>query len=93
MGLAPTGELARQVLDALNSAGQQLSWALSGCPNSCAQVQLADAGILVTQLSKDGDGNRQPRFSLLRRQGEELGRPVAENLDLPQLLRAVAELK
>ena len=92
MGLAPTRDIARQVLAALGPKGEQLSWAISGCPNSCAQAQLADAGILTTGLVKDAEGTRQPRFSLLRRQGEGLGETVAENLNLEALLQAVADL-
>ncbi|MDX9708983.1 MAG: nitrite/sulfite reductase [Trichloromonas sp.] len=89
MGLAPTRDLARQVLDVLGPEGQKLSWAISGCPNSCAQAQLADAGILATHSVKTADGARQPRFSLLRRTDAGLGRAVAENLDLDGLLLAV----
>jgi len=46
------------VLAVLGPQGRQLSWAISGCPNSCAQAQLADAGILVTKAVKDADGER-----------------------------------
>jgi len=89
MGLAPTRDVARQLLAALGPEGQKLSWAISGCPNSCAQAQLADAGILATHSVKAADGARQPRFSLLRRTDAGFGRTVAENLDLDGLLLAV----
>ncbi len=92
MGLAPTRDIARQLLGALGKKAKNLGWAISGCPNSCAQVQLAEAGILVTGLVKDDDGQRQPRFALLRRTGDALGTPVGEELDLDQLIQAVADL-
>jgi sulfite reductase beta subunit-like hemoprotein len=90
MGLAPTRDIARQVLAILGPEGKKLSWAISGCPNSCAQAQLADAGILVTKVVKAADGQRQPRFALLRRQSEGLGEAVATDLSLEELLQAVA---
>lgn len=89
MGLAPTRDVARQLLAVLGPEGQKLSWAISGCSNSCAQAQLADAGILATHSVKTVDGARQPRFSLLRRTDAGFGRAVAENLDLDGLLLAV----
>ncbi len=92
MGLAPTRDIGRQVLAALGPKGRQLSWAISGCPNSCAQPQLADAGILVTKAVKGENGEREPRFSLLRRTSEGLGEAVAEELSLDELLQAVAGL-
>ncbi len=92
MGLALTRDITRQVLNVLGPKGQQLDWAISGCPNSCAQVQLADAGILVTKAVKAANGERQPRFSLLRRQGEDLGEAVASDLSLDDLLQTVAGL-
>ncbi|WP_432823706.1 nitrite/sulfite reductase [Trichloromonas sp.] len=92
MGLALTRDISRQVLDALGPKGRMLSWAISGCPNSCAQVQLADAGILVTKAVKDANGERQPRFTLLRRQGEGFGENLASDLTLNDLLQAVAGL-
>lgn len=92
MGLAPTRDIARQVLDVLGPKGRMLSWAISGCLNSCAQPQLADAGILVTRTVKGANGERQPRFSLLLREGEGFGTELASDLSLEELLQAVAEL-
>jgi sulfite reductase beta subunit-like hemoprotein len=89
MGLAPTRDIARQVLDVLGPEGRTFSWAISGCLNSCAQAQLADAGILATHLVKTADGTRWPRFSLLRRADAGFGRAVAENLDLNGMLLIV----
>lgn len=92
MGLAPTRDLARQLLATLGPEGQALSWAISGCPNGCAQPQLAEAGILVSKTVKDASGERRPRFTLLRRTGEGLGTAVGTDLGLAELLQAVAAL-
>ncbi|HEY6873669.1 MAG TPA: nitrite/sulfite reductase [Geobacteraceae bacterium] len=93
MGLAPTRDVAASVLEAMGTEGECLSWAMSGCPNSCSQPQLAEAGIIATRLVKDGDGERQPRFDLYRRSSADtFGTPVREGLPLGDLLDAVREL-
>lgn len=92
MGLAPTRDLARRLPAALGPQGRRLSWAISGCPNSCAQPQLAEVGILVSKAVKEASGERQPRFNLLRRSGEGLGTPIATDLGLEELWQAVAAL-
>lgn len=90
MGLAPTRDLAHRLLAAIGPEGRTLTWAISGCLNSCAQPQLADVGILVSKAVKDAAGERRPRYTLLRRTGEGLGTAAAEDLDESQLLQAVA---
>lgn len=92
MGLAATRDLARQLLSDLGPQGRRLSWAISGCPNGCAQPQLADVGILVSKALKDASGARQPRFTLLRRDSDGLGTAVATDLGLEELRQAVAAL-
>ncbi|HKK01936.1 MAG TPA: hypothetical protein VJ955_07170, partial [Desulfuromonadales bacterium] len=92
MGLADTRELSRQLQTVLGPKGQSLNWAISGCPNSCAQPQLAEAGIAAVRLVAGEDGVREPRFTLYRREGGGLGLPVAEDLDPSQLLATVAAL-
>jgi sulfite reductase (ferredoxin) len=92
LGLAPTRDVARQVIGALGEKGLALDWAISGCPNSCAQPQLASAGILVTRLLPDADGRRNPRFALYRRQCDGLGEAVAQDLTLEELLKKVEEI-
>ncbi len=92
MGLAPTRDVARQVIAALGTQARTLTWAISGCPNSCPQPQLADVGIMTGKLVKAEDGNRTPLFDLYRRSDDGLGTPVATSLDLEGLLAEVARL-
>ena len=92
MGLAPTRDIARQVLDHLGPLGRTLTFAVSGCPNSCPQPQLADVGVLTSRLVKGEDGARSPRFDLYRRHGEGLGEATTSGLELAELLAAVRQL-
>ncbi len=92
MGLAPTRDVARQVIDRLGLGAIAARWAISGCQNSCAQPQLADYGIMTTGLVKGDDGNRSPRFDLHRNQGEGLGEVLKRNLSTEELLEAVSSL-
>ena len=92
MGLAPTRDIAHQVLGQLGPAGRRLTFAVSGCPNSCPQPQLADVGILTSRLVKDERGERSPRFDLYRRRGPGLGEAVASGLELAELLAEVRQL-
>lgn len=91
MGLAPTRDLARQVLAAIGPQAQTLTWSISGCPNSCSQPQLADIGIMTGKLIKNED-SRTPRFDLYRRSGDGLGTAFVTGLDLEGLLAEVAKL-
>lgn len=86
MGLSPTRDIARRVLDLLPAAATGLTYAICGCANSCSQPQLADVGILTTSLRAEGDGERQPRFALYRRNGDGFGTVVAEQLTVDELL-------
>ncbi len=93
MGLAPTRDIARSVLEAMGPKGQLLSWAIAGCPNSCAQPQLAEAGIVAAKSAKGEDGERRPLFDLYRRQGPDaFGSPSRQGLSLAELLAAVWDL-
>ena len=92
MGLAPTRDIARQVLAALGPQARTLTWAVSGCPNSCSQPQLADVGIMTGKLAKHADGSRTPAFVLYRRTGAGLATAVADGLALPELLAEVGRL-
>lgn len=94
VGLARTRDLARALENALGPQGRRLSWAVSGCPNSCAQPQLADAGVVCVRLARDGHGSeeRRPLFDLLRRDGEGLGEPVLRRASLEELLDAVGAI-
>lgn len=92
MGLAATRDVARRVLAGLGPQGQKLTWAISGCPNSCSQPQLAEVGILTAKLVKGDDGSRAPRFDLYRRRGTGLGERLTEGLDLEGLIAEVGKL-
>jgi sulfite reductase beta subunit-like hemoprotein len=93
MGLAPTRDVARQVIAALGPVAGAARWAISGCHNSCAQPQLADYGIVVSGLMKGEDGSRYPRFDLLHHdRQQEFGSSVARNLSLAELLDKVQRI-
>ena len=93
MGLAPTRDVARSVIDAMGPAGAGLSWAISGCHNSCSQPQLAGAGIFVSGLVKGEYGERSPRFDFYRRiDPDGFGIPARQGLTLAELLEAVGEI-
>jgi ferredoxin-nitrite reductase len=92
VGLSPTRDVARTLMEAMGPAARVLTWALSGCPNSCTQPQLADYGIISSSLVKDDAGERTPRFDLCRQQGEGLGTVVEQGLTLDELCSKVAEI-
>ena len=89
MGLAATRDVAKELLLHMGEQGQKLSWALSGCPNSCSQPQLADIGIVSSRLTADADGQKTPRFDVYRRQHAGLGLKVHEGLTVTELLETV----
>ena len=89
-GLAPTREVAAQMLEAMGPAGRGLSWAISGCPNCCAQPQLSRAGVVASRLvSEPGSEVRAPRFDLYRAGSGPFAEPVQQGLTLDALLEAV----
>jgi sulfite reductase (ferredoxin) len=93
MGLAPTREVAAEVLDAMGPVAQGLSWAISGCPNCCAQPQLSKAGVVATRLVKDGEGEeRTPRYDLYRAGSGPFAEPVQQGLTREELVQAVRQL-
>ncbi len=92
MGFSPTRDVARSILSILGEKGRSLSFAISGCPNSCSQPQLAKVGIITSKLIRTADGEREPRFTLCRRSGEGLGTTEKEELGLDELLQTIAEL-
>lgn len=90
MGLAPTREIARRLLSE-QGAAVATSFAISGCPNSCSQPQLADYGIVATRLVPDDNGLRTPRFDLYRRSGDALGTRIAEQLTDTELFARITQ--
>lgn len=89
MGLAATRDIAKAVLAAIPSGAKKISWALSGCANSCTQPQLADVGIIVSRLVSSAEGVKSPRFDLYQRHGAELGESVEQQLSLEELITVV----
>jgi len=87
-GLAPTREVAGQLLDAMGPAARGLSWAISGCPNCCAQPQLSQAGVVATRLVSDPEG-RSPSYDLYRAGSGPFAEAVQRGLTLGALLEAV----
>ena len=87
-GLAPTREIAGLLLDAMSPSAQKLSWAISGCPNCCAQPQLSQAGVVATRLVTEGEG-RAPLFDLYRAGNGPFAEPVEQGLTLDALVEAV----
>lgn len=93
MGISPTRSIAGQLQEAMGTNARGLSWALSGCHNSCTQPQLADIGIVTTGLVKDNNGERTPRYDIIRRPDQEgLGIVTDKSLTLEELLERIAEL-
>jgi ferredoxin-nitrite reductase len=92
MGLSATRDVARELLSHICEQGQKLSWALSGCPNSCTQPQLADVGIVTATLVKGENGERTPRFHLYRLGDGGLGTVVEHSLTLDELYGKVREI-
>ncbi len=93
MGLAATRDLAGALIGEMNPAAKRQAWAISGCPNSCTQPQLAAAGIVISKLVAAEDGGKTPRFDLYRRSGPGLGEKVREQLTFAELIELVREFK
>ena len=91
MGLCATRDLAQRLEGELGDLIRGRSFAISGCPNSCAQPQLAEVGILASKLQREGD-RRFPLFDLYLRSGDGLGEMVAAGLTEDQLFARLKEL-
>jgi ferredoxin-nitrite reductase len=92
VGLSPTRDIARTIIDSMGPAARTLAWAISGCPNSCTQPQLADIGIVSSSLVKYDAGGRSPRFDLYHGKCEGLGTVVERSLTLDELCCKVREM-
>ena len=93
MGLAATRDLAGALTREMNPAAKRQTWAISGCPNSCTQPQLAAVGIVVSKLVGAEDGGKTARFDLYRRSGPGLGEKVREQLTFAELTEVVREFE
>ncbi len=92
MGLTATRDIAGKLLAQIGEQGNKLTWALSGCHNSCTQPQLADVGIVSSALVKGENGERTPRFDLYRLGAEGLGTLAERSLTLDELCSRVREI-
>jgi len=92
MGLSPTREIAKMISTAATSTAREKRWAISGCRNSCSQPQLAEIGIVTKKLIATEEGTKEPRFDLFRRDGEGLGRCIAEEIDAEALYEAIRKI-
>jgi len=91
MGLAATRDIAKTVIAAMNSTAKAATWAVSGCPNSCTQPQLADYGIVSSKLVAGAAGEKLPLFDLYQRSKAGLGEKVRERLTLEELTELVRQ--
>ena len=92
MGLAPTRDIASELSALMGEQGRTRSWAISGCPNSCSQPQLADVGIVCSALHKDENGQRTPRYAIYRRSDAGLGSLSANDLTVDELFSEVKNI-
>lgn len=90
MGLSATRDLARTLEETFGDRLKQRTLAISGCPNSCAQPQLADFGIVSSKLLKQGE-ERIPSYDLYRREGSWFGKPVLSQVPQTVLLERLGE--
>ncbi|MBJ6726466.1 nitrite/sulfite reductase [Geomesophilobacter sediminis] len=88
MGLAPTREVAEAMVAQMGAEAMLKTWAISGCPNCCAQPQLAERGVVASKLT-GADGERSPRFDLYRKGEEPFAVVEAQGLTLDELLKEV----
>lgn len=89
LGLCATRDIARALRESMGPAARQLEWALSGCPNSCTQPQLAQVGIVTSRLVTEEDGSRTPRFDLYRPGGEGFNLRTATEVTLEELTATI----
>ena len=93
MGLTATIDLAHELVAQIGAQGRKLSWAVSGCSNSCTQPQLADVGIMTARQSADEDGQKAARFDVYRRIDTGLGQKVHIGLTKTELIEALQSIE
>jgi ferredoxin-nitrite reductase len=92
MGLAATRDVAYEIQTHMSEQGRKLTWALSGCHNSCTQPQLADVGVIAARLSTGADGNKAPLFDVYRKTGPGLGQKLHEGLTKAELVETLKQI-
>ena len=93
MGLTATLDLAHELVAQISPQGRKLSWAVSGCSNSCSQPQLADVGIIAARQSADEDGQKTARYDVYRRNNTGLGRKVHTALTKIELIDTLQSIE
>lgn len=88
-GLVATRDIGGIILATMGPTARGLTWALSGCPNSCTQPQLADVGIVASGLVAEEGGGRTPRFDLYRPQDRGLNRKTDSALTQEELIATI----
>lgn len=91
LGLAPTRDIASQIVKAVGGQLGRYRWAISGCPNSCSQPQLADIGIVTKKKKRLDNGKTEWRFDIVRRQGQGLGQTVASDISATRLTQEIQQ--
>lgn len=89
--LCHTREIALSLEKLLKASGAK-SAALSGCPNSCAQPQLADIGIICVKMKKKEDGSAAGYFRILKNTGKEFSETVFEEVPEEELAEKISGL-
>jgi sulfite reductase beta subunit-like hemoprotein len=91
MGLSATRDIAWHITTLINESVKDMSWAISGCSNSCSQPQLAEYGIVTSKIATE-EGRNWPLFDLYRRDDQHLGRPIAKKLSAADLYGLIRTL-
>lgn len=89
--LCETLELAGKLRETLAKSGMR-SAALSGCPNSCAQPQLADIGILCVKRTGKEDGFYERRYRILKNNGKGFSETVSDGVGEESLGEMISRL-
>jgi sulfite reductase beta subunit-like hemoprotein len=76
----------------MGPSARRLTWAISGCHNSCTQPQLADIGIVSSRFDTSADGQRVPLFDMYRSTKTGLGEKIETALTLPDLIAVVRRM-
>jgi len=91
MGLSATRDLARRLIAEFGEKLIRRNVAISGCPNSCAQPQLAEFGIISSKLQKKEDG-RDPLYDLYRRTESGFGEKILQQVEEGELITCLGTL-
>lgn len=91
-GLSSTREVAKKITDVMKLSAKNMTWAISGCPNSCTQPQLADVGIVTSSFVKGSDGEIIPIFDLYKRGNADFATAIEKGISLEELYNKIQEI-